>query len=175
MARTSGWTSESTSGSEGRGFAQVIRASAALSAEPGARRAFCPALLTLHHSQGVAAVVAELPSPAGLPHLGHMVCLDSISPVKTWVFLAFSSMSSFIFWARAADTSTASRGASSTHSPASSFQSLSHTNFLQRGHLLKCPFASLPACSKACSCSLCHSGVMPSKRSPITPEPVSAA
>src|SRR5215510_1929435 len=70
-------------------------------------------------------------------------------------------MSRTILPALAAATSTFSRGASSTHKPSCSFQSISQTYFLHFGHLWKCPFASFWAVSNAASCSLCHSGDIP--------------
>ena len=116
---------------------------------------------------GAPQLLQNLPEPAGYPHTGQIVCLCVISPVYTWVVSAFCLMSVTIFSALAAATSVLSLGASSMHSPSCSFQSFSQTYLWHLGHLWKCPLASFWASSNACSCSLCHSGVMPWNRSLI--------
>ncbi len=134
------------------------------------RRNLCPqgslprTLSTLLRPRGAPQLLQNLPEPAGLPHSGQMVCLCVTSPVKTWVLSAFCFMSVTIFSALAAATSVLSLGASSMQRPSCSFQSFSQTYLWHLGHRWKWPFASFCASSKACSCSLCHSGVIPSKR-----------
>jgi hypothetical protein len=125
---------------------------------------FAPHFEHTFRPRGAPQLLQNLPEPAGLPHSGQMVCLCVTSPVKTWVLSAFCFMSVTIFSALAAATSVLSLGASSMQRPSCSFQSFSQTYLWHLGHRWKWPFASFCASSKACSCSLCHSGVMPSKR-----------
>ena len=122
---------------------------------------FAPHFGQTFNSRDAPQLLQNLPCPAGLPQTGHIVCRLLISPVKTCVVSAFCLMSATIFSALAAATSVLSLGASSMHSPSCSFQSFSQTYLWHLGHLWKWPLASFCASSNACSCSLCHSGVMP--------------
>ena len=111
--------------------------------------------------RGAPQLLQNLPEPAGFPHTGtNCLPLRYFASVDLSGFGFLFDVCNHFFGSGCGYFSAFSRSII-MHNPSCSFQSFSQTYLWHLGHLWKWPLASFCASSNACSCSLCHSGVMP--------------